>query len=286
MALTISYLRTMSSGVGVLLLLAPCIALAESPSETRISPSDLVKAVIYNELHPPINSDVRWKYRLDKEVTGKQETREVIETKSGSLDRLLLVAGKPLSGAQASDESERILRFSHSPEDQRKAEQARRKDAEQCNGLLRMIPDAFVFEYAGESGTLTRVTFKPNPRFRPPSREGKVLQQMVGEMWVDARQKRLASINGQLINEVKFGGGLLGHLEKGGQFTVQRAELAPGVWEVTDMTVNMRGRALLFKSICVQQKERHSNFERVADDLSLADAANLLLRQTLVAAKQ
>ena len=284
--MTTSYLPALSRAVGVLLVLAPCIGLAESPSETRISPSDLVKAVIYNELHPLINSDVRWKYRLDKELAGKQETREVIETKSGSLDRLLSVTGKPLSGAQANDESERILRFSHSPEDQRKAEQARRKDAEQCNVLLRMIPDAFVFEYAGESGTLTKVTFKPNPGFRPPSREGKVLQQMVGEMWVDARQKRLASINGQLINEVKFGGGLLGHLEKGGQFVVQRAELAPGVWEVTDMTVNMRGRALLFKSICVQQKERHSNFERVADDLSLADAANLLLRQTLVAAKQ
>ena len=221
--MTTSYLPALSRAVGVLLVLAPCIGLAESPSETRISPSDLVKAVIYNELHPLINSDVRWKYRLDKELAGKQETREVIETKSGSLDRLLSVTGKPLSGAQANDESERILRFSHSPEDQRKAEQARRKDAEQCNVLLRMIPDAFVFEYAGESGTLTKVTFKPNPGFRPPSREGKVLQQMVGEMWVDARQKRLASINGQLINEVKFGGGLLGHLEKGGQFTGERS---------------------------------------------------------------
>jgi hypothetical protein len=284
--LTTSYLRALSSSACVLLLLAPSIGSAESPSETRISPSDLVKTDIYNELQPPINSDVRWKYRLDEQLDGKQEIREVVETKSGPLDRLLSVAGNPLSGAQASDESERILRFSHSPEDQRKAEQARRKDAEQCNVLLRMIPDAFVFEYSGESGTLTKVTFKPNPRFRPPSREGKVLQQMVGEMWVDARQKRLASINGQLINEVKFGGGLLGHLEKGGQFTVQRTELAPGVWEVTEMTVNMRGRALLFKSICVQQNEHHSNFERVADDLSLADAANLLLRQTLVAAKQ
>jgi hypothetical protein len=149
-----------------------------------------------------------------------------------------------------------------------------------------MIPEAFVFEYAGKNGTLTKVTFKPNPQFRPPSREGKVLQQMVGEMWVDARQKRLASINGQLINEVRFGGGLLGHLEKGGRFTVQRAEIFPGIWEVTEMTVNMHGRALLFKSICVQQRELHSNFERVADDLSLSDAANLLLRQTLVASKR
>jgi len=280
------HLRMMLISVFLLLLLSPRIELAESQFNTQLSPADLVKAVIHNELHPPATSDIRFKYRLDKEVDGKQETREVVETKSGSLDRLLSVAGKPLNEAQASNETGRILRFSHSPEEQRKAEQARRKDAQQCDAFLQMIPDAFVFEYAGESGNATKLTFKPNPNFRPPTREGKVLQQMAGDMWVDARQQRLVSINGQLMNEVKFAGGLLGHLEKGGQFTVKRAEIAAGDWEVTEMTVNMHGKALLFKSICVQQKEVHSNFERVPEDLTLADAANLLLRQTLVAAKR
>ena len=270
----------------VILLLAPCIGLAESKSNTQLSPADLVKAVIHNELQPSSGPEIRWKYRLEKESDGKQETREVIETKSGSLDRLLSVAGKPLTGVQASDEAGRILKFSHSAEEQRKAEQTRRKDAEQCDAFMGMIPDAFVFEYGGESGNLTKVTFKPNPGFRPPSREGKVLQQMAGEIWVDAKQQRLVSINGQLMNAVKFAGGLLGHLDKGGQFTVKRAEISPGAWEVTEMTVNMHGKALLFKSICVQQKELHSNFERVPDDLTLADAANLLLSQTLVASKR
>jgi hypothetical protein len=50
--------------------------------------------------------------------------------------------------------------------------------------------------------------------------------------------------------------------------------------------VNMRGKALLFKTISVQQKELHSKFERVGADVSLSDAANLLLRQNLVASKQ
>ena len=272
--------------VGVFLLLAPSLGLAESQSKSKLSAADLVKAVIYNELHQPAASDVRWKYRLEKEVDGKQETREVVETKSGSLDRLLSVAGRPLSDVQAGDEASRILKFSHNPEEQRKAEQARRKDAQQCDAFLKMIPDAFVFEYAGESENATKLTFKANPNFRPPSREGKVLQQMAGEMWVDTKQQRLVSINGQLVNEVKFAGGLLGHLEKGGQFTVKRAEIASGDWEVTEMNVNMHGKALLFKNICVQQKEVHSNFERVPDDLSLADAASMLLRQTLVAEKR
>lgn len=282
--MTTSRLRIMISAVTF--FVAPCIGLAETQSNPQFSPSDMVKSVIYNELHPSGVSDVRWKYRLDKESDGKQETREVVETKSGSIDRLLSNADRPLTQAQAGSESARIQRFSHSPEEQRKAEQTRRKDAEQCDAFMRMIPDAFLFDYAGESGNLVKVVFKPNPNFRPPSREGRVLQQMAGEIWVDARQKRLVSINGRLMNEVKFAGGFLGHLEKGGQFTVKRAELAPGDWEVTEMTVNMRGKALLFKSITVQQKELHSNFERIPDDLSVSDAANLLLRQTLVASKQ
>jgi len=269
---------------GVVLVLACCLGAAQTAEHQ--APVELVKAVIYNEVHPANNDEVHWKYRLEKMLDGKQETREVVETKSGSLDKLLAIAGNPLNDVQQRGEAERILRLSRDPGQQRKAEQARRKDAEQCNSFLEMIPNAFVFENAGQNGDLLKITFRPNPSFQAPSREGKVLQQMAGEMWMDARQKRLVSIDGQLVNEVKFAGGLLGHLEKGGRFAVQRAELATGDWEVTEINVNMHGKALLFKSISVQQKEIHSNFERVPEDLTLGDAANLLLQQALVAAKQ
>ncbi len=271
---------------GVTLFLVPCVGSAQSQSQPQLSPAALVKGVIQSELNPSNVAEIRWKYLLDKEVDGKQETREVVETKSGSLDRLIAIAGKPLSEAQQRDETQRILRLSHNPEEQRKLEQTRRRDAEQCNAFLRMIPDAFLFEYGGESGGLIRLIFKPNPGFQPPSREARVLHEMAGEIRVDAKQQRLVSINGQLMSEVKFAGGLLGHLEKGGQFTVKRTEIAPGHWELTDMAVNMRGKALLFKTISVQQKELHTNFQPVPDDLTPSDAAALLLKQALVAAKR
>jgi hypothetical protein len=269
----------------VLLLLCR-IGSAESRPGAQLSATDLVKAVIHRELNTADVPDARWKYLLYKNVDGKQETREVVETKSGSLDRLIEVAGKPLTDAQQREETERILRLSKNPAEQRKLEQTRRKDAEQCDAFLKMIPDAFLFEYAGESGSAVKVTFKPNPRFEPPSREAKVLHEMAGEIWVNAKQQRLVSINGQIMNEVKFAAGLLGHLEKGGQFTVRRGEIASGQWEVTDMVVNMRGKALLFKTISVQQKEIHKNFERVPDDLSMSDAAGLLLQQEQIAEKR
>jgi hypothetical protein len=270
----------------VILLLVSRFATAQAQPNAQLSPADLVKAVIHNELNSSDVTEIRWKYLLVKEADGKQETREVVETKSGSLDHLIAIAGRPLSAGQQRDENERILRLSHSPEEQRKLEQTRKKDAEQCDAFLKMVPEAFLFEYAGESGSLVKLIFKPNPAFRPPSREGKVLHEMAGEIWIDAKQQRLASINGQLMDEVKFAGGLLGHLEKGGQFFVKRSEVASAHWELTEMVVNMRGKALLFKTISVQQKEVHRNFERVPDDLTISDAAALLLKQSLIASRR
>lgn len=268
----------------VVFLFVSHFATLQAQSNTQLSPADLVNAVVRNELNPLGVSEIRWKYLLVKEVDGKQETREVVETKSGSLDRLIAIADRPLSASQQRDETERILRLSHNSEEQRKLEQIRKKDAEQCNAFFQMVPEAFLFEYAGKNGNVVKLNFKPNPDFRPPSREGKVLHEMTGEVWVDAKQQRLVSINGRLINEVKFVGGLLGHLEKGGQFAVKRTEVAPAHWEVTEMTVNMQGKALLFKTISVQQRELHRNLERVPDDLTIADAAAILLKHSLIAA--
>jgi hypothetical protein len=262
----------------------------DAQSTVQLSPADLIKAVISTELKDPNTASVRWKYVLEKEADGKQETREVVETKAGSIDHLVAISGKPLSDVEQRNESQRIQRLSHNAEEQRKLQEIRRKDAEQCNAFLKMIPDAFLFAYtserAGPNGDLVKLTFRPNPSFQPPSREGKVMHEMAGEIWVDARQRRLVSINGQLLNDVKFAGGLFGHLEKGGRFSVKRAELAPGDWEMTEMEVNMHGKALLFKTICVQQKELHRNFERVPEDLTFADAAALLMKQSLIAAKR
>ncbi len=272
--------------IPVVVALLAGAALAQTPSSLHQPALTTVKNVIYNEMHPSSSNNIHWKYRVVKTSGSKEETRTVVETQSGSLDRLVALGGQPLNGVQQADETKRILKFARNRDEQRKAEESRRKDAAQCDSFLKMIPDAFLFEYAGENGTAVKLSFKPNPRFQAPSREGRVLQQMAGEMWVDGRQQRLISISGRLMNEVKFGGGFLGHLERGGQFTVKRAEIAPGDWELTELTVNMQGKALLFKSIAVQQKEVHSNFERMPDDLTMADAANVLLKQTLVAANQ
>ena len=71
--------------------------------------------------------------------------------------------------------------------------------------------------YAGRQGDLVTLTFRPNPNFQPPSLEARVFHGMQGEMTVDTKQERLAAINGHLMEDVKFGGGLLRTPGQGGQ---------------------------------------------------------------------
>jgi hypothetical protein len=135
----------------VILLLVSRFATAQAQPNAQLSPADLVKAVIHNELNSSDITDIRWKYLLVKEADGKQETREVVETKSGSLDYLIAIAGRPLSTGQQRDENERILRLSHSPEEQRKLEQTRKKDAEQCDAFSRWYLRRFSLNTLGRA---------------------------------------------------------------------------------------------------------------------------------------
>jgi hypothetical protein len=42
----------------------------------------------------------------------------------------------------------------------------------------------------------------------------------------------------------------------------------------------MKGKALFFKTISVQQDETHSHFQQLPDNMTLAEAADLLVKDT------
>jgi hypothetical protein len=274
-----------SSVVAFALLLAPASVAQSVASEPALSPGDLVRAVIANDLRPQGNHS-HWMYEVDKEQDGKKQTSEVVQTRQGLLERLIALDGSSLSSEKQREEVARITKLLSHVQERQKLEEARRKDTEQCETFFKMIPDAFLFTYEGRQGEMVKLGFKPNPSFQPSSREARVLHAMEGEIMVQAREQRLAGISGHLMEDVKFGGGLLGYLEKGGTFSVKRIELAPSEWMMETMDVNVKGKALFFKAIAVQQKEHRSNFRRVADDLTLTDAAQILTAHVTLAANR
>lgn len=272
--------------IATAILLGSC-ALSQSDFESLgVSANELARRVVTNELKFQKEDHGHWGYRVEKEDSGRKQVQEIIETSKGSLDRLLSVDGHPLDAKQRQKENQRLQRLVSHPDEQLKLRQVSSKKAEQGARLFKILPDVFEFTYAGRQGDLVALTFRPNPTFRPPSIEARVFYGMQGEMTVDAKQKRLVELKGHLVEDVKFGGGLLGHLDKGGNFEFKQAEVAPGQWEMTVLDVNMRGKALLFKTIGVQETENHNDFHRVPDNLSLAEAVGILNRQTVVASNR
>jgi hypothetical protein len=219
-----------------------------------------------------------WSYRKLKVEDGKQKLFRVCQTEQGELERLVAINGQPLSPPQAHAEDRRIQKFLTHPDEIRQEQRKEREDGEQARKLLQMFPQAFRFQYDGAEGNLVRVKFIPNPKFHPSGHAEQVFHHMEGELVLDGQEKRLAATSGRLTSEVKFAGGLFGHLDQGGTFVVKQQDVGAHCWEVTTMHVHMSGKALFFKTISVRHDEEHTNFQQVPAGTSLQQAAELLQR--------
>jgi hypothetical protein len=235
----------------------------------------LVREILQNELGAQADDHSLWCYRKLTDKDGKQQLFAACQTKALEIDRLMAVNGKPLTEQQWNQENQRIEQLLNNRSQLKKEKQQQREDGEQATRLLRMVPDAFLFQQ--ESSEADRITlhFTPNPTFRASGASEMVFHHMEGTLTLDVKQKRLVEISGRLNSEVKFAGGLLGHLDKGGTFYVKQQEVDPGCWEMTRMDVQMNGRVLFFKTISVRTREIDTDFHAVPAAASIQQVAAL-----------
>jgi hypothetical protein len=151
------------------------------------------------------------------------------------------------------------------------------EDSRKSATLLKALPDAFRFTRDGHEGKSIRLTFCPNPRYKPSRNEAKVFHNMQGIRLVDTKQTRLAKLRGELISDVEFVFGILGKLHKGGSFEVVQSEVAPQDWEMSLRDVHISGRALFFHTIGEPQHEVRSQFKPVPSGPSLTEEAASLV---------
>jgi hypothetical protein len=251
-------------------------------SDAGLSAGELLRRVVNSELKAQANDHSHWMYEVKAGVSGKEQVKVAVQTREGYLDRLKFVNGQPITPEQEKQEDQRIARLLKKPDEQKKQRSAQEQDAQKTERLFQMLPDAVTASYGKREGELVEILFEPNPHFHPPSHEAAVFHAMEGRIWINTRENRLVEIEGHLTRGVKFGGGLLGHLDKGGEFHVKQSEVAPGLWEITLLHVNMHGKVLFFKTIAVQENEIRTNFQRVPDNLTLSEAAQQLQKQSSV----
>ena len=238
----------------------------------------LVQQVVYNEVNSGQNDHSRFTYRTRKETPKGSTVKQIIETNDGSVARLIAINNQPPSAEQRKQDDERIQKLLNDPDERQRKRHEQQDDAKKAESMLRVLPDAFIYEEIGREGELIHFHFHPNPHFDPPNREASVYRGMEGTLTVDSRLKRLVKIDGHLFEDVTFGWGILGRLEKGGTFLVVQKQIEGPRWEVVLMDVNMNGKALFFKTISMHEKESYSDFHRVPENLSFKQAVDMLER--------
>lgn len=256
---------------------APVLAqTSNSLSSVRRDPNRLARDLFYNEVQAENRDQSLWCFHELDEEHGLKKLSAVCQSKEGQMDRLLEVNGEELSPGQRLAEDQRVQKLLNHPDELLKKQKKDQDDTKQAHDLMRMFPDAFRFQYGDMRGNLMELKFAPNPDFHPSGRAAQVFHHLEGTLLLDPSQLRLAEITGQLTSDVKFGWGLLGHLDQGGAFVVKQRELGSGYWEMTELNVQMTGKALLFKTITVQQHQIFSDFRPEPDGTTPEQAFDFL----------
>jgi hypothetical protein len=264
------------AGACVLIILHSTLA-AQSPG---ISANDLARRVVENELRAEDQDKSHWMFRIETRTPDSgSEVDEVIQTSKGELQLPLLINGHPPARTEQQKAESRIQQLMNNPAAAQKSRKEKSDDYSRSHRMLKMLPEAFIYSYGTRQGDRVQLNFKPNPRFRSHSFEEEVFHAMDGSLWVDEKENRLAEMTGHLTNGVKFLGGLLGHLDKGGSFEVKQEPVLPGYWELTVLNVHMTGRAVFFKTISEQQQFYRSEFKLVPNNLTLSQADEMLQKE-------
>lgn len=256
-----------------MLALAAGSAWAAAPSEEPAA--QLVRETTYNELQDH-NSHGYWRYWIQQRVQNDTRLVEQVETVDGPVKRLVQTNGRPLDNRTSNEEQARCEHLVNSPQEQASRRKDYQDDEKHAALIMAALPNAYLFEYVGLENGLHHLRFRPSPAYEAHSIEERVVHAMAGDLWIDARMKRLSRLEGRLNENVDFGFGLLGRLDKGGSFRVQRVQVSPTEWKTQRLELHLSGRAVLFKSIARDTNEVRGGFAAVPAGLNLVQGMRLL----------
>lgn len=223
------------------------------------------------------------RYQLRKSSPRMTSTKEIIETGDGDVARLLLLSDLPLSPADEQREKARLDALLNDPSLQQHRKQREDNDTERALKVLRVLPTAFLYQFAGTgpaltgtpaSGVVLKYTFRPNPQFNPPDLETGVLTAMAGELWIDPVAERVVRLTGSLQQDKDFYLGL-GELDKGGWVEINQADVGGGQWRIVHLKLVMNGR-VLWKQRNSDSVQDYSQFTPVPADLNYRQAIHML----------
>jgi hypothetical protein len=218
------------------------------------------------------------RYRLRKSSPRLTTTKEIAETRDGDVARLVAINDQPLSQADEQQEQARLDALLSDPSRQHHRKQSEDNDTARAMKVLRVLPNAFLYQYTGmgsaATGTVAKFTFKPNPQFAPPDFETGILTAMAGEIWVDPVQERVVHLAGSLQQDKEIALGIV-QMDKGGWVEIDQADVGGHQWRIVRLRLKMDMR-ILIKDKSSNSVQEFTQFQPLPADLSYRQAIQML----------
>jgi hypothetical protein len=266
----------------LLLLWVGFVPAQAQPAAPALMPEQsqaLVERALATELRTAQDPAHPMRYRLRKTSPRLTSTKEILETKDGDVARLVAMFDKPLSSVDEQNEQTRLDTLLSDPSLQKHRKQGEQGDMGIVLKLLRMLPNAFLYQYSGTgvgpAGAAQKFSFRPNPNFSPPDLETQALTNLTGELWVDAAQERVTRLEGHLQQDTSYGWGVLGKLNKGGSVVIEQTDVGGHQWRIARFQMQMNLR-ILFKTKNIDTTEEMTEYTPVPTGIDYRQAIRML----------
>jgi hypothetical protein len=245
-----------------------------------------------NELSLLSYDGVYLRYRTRTNGPKGNELREVIESRDGTVARLLMKDDHPISTEDDLAEHARLQAMLDNPAafaHHIKSDQTGKKLA---SDLIQLLPAAMLYEYAPGQPHKTGFSpasndpaevvldFHPNPEWHPPSLASEALTGLKGRVWIDTRTRHVTRLEAELFRGVNVGWGVVAHINPGGSFTLDQVPTVPQRWMVSRFTEKVTLRALMVKNVSENRQIDSSDFQSIPA-MSYQEAIKALLSAPL-----
>jgi hypothetical protein len=203
--------------------------------------------------------------------TLQDRTFRVVPTGSGTFRILLRDNGKTTDPADYRRQLQAwrdVLQLALRPDDPReqtaysKFEKKKRDRAEMVDSTR----EAFIQNWVGrekmDGYDCDVVELNANPTFHPHSLMQEAVTHFAAKVWVEHNSNELVRGEARVMKDISVGGGILGKLYRGGVFSFDQTEIAPGIWFPRRYQYDFTGRKFLF-TFEVHQVVESGQYRRV-----------------------
>ena len=284
--------RWLQSAAGLVLLLLFLLARRQAVGQTPAQPAlpegtplAWAREAAKNEV-AIVESEGRipMRYRQRKIDAKGDTTREIIETRDGTVARLVERNGAPITATDDALERDRINAEINDPEaffKHHRRDRATREDAKQ---LIQLLPDAMIYSYAAGQPQRPGITepqvvldFHPNPAFHPPIMAADILTGIEGRVWIDARSHCMIHVEAHVLRAVNFGFGVVARLYPGGSVAFDQVRAFGDRWAYSHLEEHLTARVLMVKTLPENNTITSSDFRPMPTLMPYQDAIHILL---------